>query len=169
VVQIPDRDEHRRRWSALGMADRRRIMRAVNRGEPVADRREALLAVPLARQQQRFWRRAWLIGPLLSLVFAGQGWQTVVANALVASLILGLMSLFWLRRATRSEHANLRLLGLEPEPAAPRRLRGRRGPAHGDRDAATEDDAGDEVEDGRAGMPHAQNPPKRSRSRRRRG
>lgn len=137
------------------MRERRRIMKAVNRGKALDDRRDALLAVNVARQQQRFWKWAWLMGPAVSVLFFDQGWQAVLANALVATLILGGMSAFWYLRARRSEHANLEAVGLAPSPSAA---------AH---DADEEDEADDAPD--RAGTPHAANPPKRSRSRRRRG
>lgn len=157
VTRIPDKDEHRRRWSALEVRDRRRIMKAVNRGQRLDDRAEAVIAVGVARQQQRFWSRAWIIGPAISVLFAREGWVAVAANAVVAGLILGAMSWFWYRRASRAETANLDALGIRPESS----------PGRSDA-AASEADGPDAPEDGRAGMPPAQNPPKRSRAKRRR-
>ncbi|MBW3659424.1 MAG: hypothetical protein KY457_12350 [Actinobacteria bacterium] len=135
------------------MSDRREVMRAINRGVALDDRPRAALAVGVARRQQRFWQRAWLIGPLVSLIFLGQGVTAFLANAAIAVLILGGMSLFWYRRAARAEQANLEVLGLRT----------------GDPDAkaasATAAPPGD-VPD-RAGTPHAANPPKPPRRKRR--
>lgn len=106
MARIPDRDEYQRRWRALEFADRRRILRAVNRGEALTHRKEAALAVALARKQQRFWSRAWLFAPLLGLFSYQQGVVAVALNAAVATLALGAAAWFWLRRARRAEATN---------------------------------------------------------------
>lgn len=149
MTRLPDEAEHRRRWAALEISDRRRIVRAVNRGERLEVRKDATLAVGLARKQQRFWARAWLLGPVIALVFARDGLVPYLANALVAGLLLGGMSWFWHRRAKRAERENLDVLGLAPR--------------HDDAAPAPTADA----EDDRAGTPPVQNPPKRSRAQRR--
>lgn len=113
MVRIPDRDEYQRRWRQLDFADRRRILRAVNRGERLTARREAALAVALARRQQRFWSRVWLFAPLVGLLNYRAGIVAVVVNAALATLVLGAAAWFWHRRAARAEQANL-------EAAAPR-------------------------------------------------
>lgn len=152
VAQLPDPHEHRRRWGALELADRRRISKAVNRGRALTDRREAALAVNVARSQQRFWSRAWLLAPAVSLLFFGQGWQAVAVNAVFATLVLGGMSLLWYRRAARAEQANLEVVGVTAGTSRPHRSADAPPPAS---------------EDQRAGTPHTANPPKRSRARRR--
>lgn len=108
---MPSREEHRRRFAALPTAERRSIVRAVNKGRAVERRKHAPLAVGVARQQQRFWRWAWLAGPLIGLVQLGSGWQAAVLNAAVGALLMGGVSAFWVRRAHRAETANLERLG----------------------------------------------------------
>lgn len=153
MVKLPDEDEHRRRWAALPVGERRQVMRAINRGVALDNKQHAVLAVRLARKQQRFWSRAWIVGPLVSLLFLTQGIASFLANAALATLILGVMSWFWYRRAARAAQANLEVLGLAPDD-------GRTSPASGP------DDGPSDVPD-RAGTPHAANPPKRSRRKRR--
>lgn len=111
MARIPDRPEFQRRWGAMTAADRRRILRAVNRGQVLQDRRDAALAVVLARRQQRFWRSAGFLAPVIGLVVAwltGRGADTAVllGNAAVGSLVLGAMALWSLRRARRAEEGN---------------------------------------------------------------
>ncbi|MDX1659099.1 MAG: hypothetical protein R3343_09795 [Nitriliruptorales bacterium] len=109
MAKIPDPEQYRRAWSQLGLKDRRRIVRAVNRGEALDKRKEAALAVATARRQKRFWSKAWLFGPVGALftLLSEASWQIYLANAVVLTLIMALMSWFWLRRANRAEDANL--------------------------------------------------------------
>ena len=107
MAKIPDREQYRRQWAELGLKDRRRIVKAVNRGQALDNRKEAALAVATARNQQRFWSKAWLMGPIGALFTIGSGWEVYVINALLLTLIMGAMSWFWLRRARRAEEINL--------------------------------------------------------------
>jgi hypothetical protein len=109
VASIPDRDEHRRRFAALDFADRRAIVRAVNRGQLVEKRKHAPLAVVVARRQQRIWRWGWLAGPLIGLTQLGIGWEAAVVNAIIGTMLLGSLARFWYLRAARAEAANLAL------------------------------------------------------------
>jgi hypothetical protein len=111
VAKIPDKAEHQRQFAGLEVGDRRAIIRSVNRGRAVDQRKLAPLAVGVARRQQRFWRVAWLLGPLVGLTSLFGNSELVVAllNAGVATLALGLMSWFWYSRARRAELANLEL------------------------------------------------------------
>jgi hypothetical protein len=109
VATIPDRDEHRRRFMALPFAERRAIVRAVNRGELVEKRKQAPLAVVVARRQQRIWRWGWLAGPLIGLTQLGIGWEAAVVNAVIGTMLLGGLARFWYLRAARAEAANLAL------------------------------------------------------------
>lgn len=111
MPRIPDAKDFNRQWSGMGASDRRRIVKAVNRGEQVESRREAALAVVLARRQQRFWRVAWLLGPVISLVVSwvldlGGGGVQFVANALLGAAVLMGMSVWFNRRAKRAEELN---------------------------------------------------------------
>lgn len=103
---IPDPEAHRRAWRRLDWRTRRRIVRAVNRGRALDKRREARLAVGVAEGQQRFWRWAWLLGPVAALFVLDEGFGVYLANAAFATSILGLMSWFWFRRASRAEALN---------------------------------------------------------------
>jgi hypothetical protein len=113
MVRIPDPVTFQRRWRELDVSGRRRIMRAVNRGVALDDRAEAALAVVLARRQRRFWRTCGLASPIVGIIVAlltGRTGTTPVlllANTVVASLGVGLLSLWWFRRAIRAEERNL--------------------------------------------------------------
>ena len=111
MPRIPDEDEFRRLWSQVSTKDRRRILRAVNRGEVMERRKEAALAVVMARRQQRFWRFAWLLGPVLAFplafVLGIDALAQQVAYALLGGGILLVMSAWYSRRARRAEEGNL--------------------------------------------------------------
>lgn len=109
VPRIPDDEMFQRRWRALEHADRRRIIRAVNRGRQLDDRSDAALAVVMARRQQRFWRYAWLIGPAIVLgtsAFSETTVESLLLNLVLSIAILGAMAVFWRRRAARAEELN---------------------------------------------------------------
>lgn len=109
MAKIPDKAEHRRRFAALGFTERREIVRAVNHGRPVSKRKHAVLAVGLARRQQRLWRWGWVAGPLIGFAQVGAGWQVALTNTLIATAVLSLLARFWYVRAARAEAANLAL------------------------------------------------------------
>lgn len=105
-----ERRERQQRFARLDAGERRAIVKAVNRGNPVAIRKHAPLAVHIAQRQMRFWKWSWLIGPAVGLIQVNQlGWVAAVINALVASAFLGAMSGFFYLRARRAEVANLAL------------------------------------------------------------
>lgn len=111
VPRIPDSEEFTRLWSQVAARDRRRIVKAVNRGWQLESRKEAALAVVLARRQQRFWRVAWLLGPVIALLVSwaiglGDGVVQLVANALLGAAVLMGMSVWFSRRAKRAEELN---------------------------------------------------------------
>ena len=110
MPRIPDQDEFNRLWGQVTMADRRRILRAVNRGRLLESRKEAALAVVLARRQQRFWRYAWLLGPVLALPLALllgiEGTGQIAVYAAFGGAVLLAMSLLYTRRAARAEELN---------------------------------------------------------------
>jgi len=109
VAKIPDKAEHQRRFAALDFAQRRAIVRAVNRGQVVDVRKHAPLAVVLARRQQTLWRWAWLMGPAIGAFYLRSGWELALANTLFSTLVLGAVARFWYLRARRAEAANLAL------------------------------------------------------------
>lgn len=110
MPRIPDKDEFNRLWSQVAASDRRRILRAVNRGQLLDSRHEAALAVVMARRQRRFWRFAWLLGPVMAVPLANvlgiEGLEQQVAYALLAAAVLLAMSVFYTRRARRAEELN---------------------------------------------------------------
>jgi hypothetical protein len=111
AARVPDRQEHRRRFAALDVAERRAIIRSVNKGQAVDKRKHAPLAVGVARQQQRFWRWAWVVGPVIGLVQLRSGWQIALINGALGTIFLVGICWFWISRAKRAEEANLGLLG----------------------------------------------------------
>lgn len=111
MAKIPDKAEHQRQFAGLEVGDRRAIIRAVNRGKAVDERKLAPLAVGVARRQRKFWRVAWVLGPLVGLttLFGDTDLMLALLNAGVATFALGLMSWFWYSRARRAEVRNLEL------------------------------------------------------------
>lgn len=111
MAKIPDKAEHQRQFAGLEVADRRAIIRSVNRGKAVDQRKLAPLAVGVARRQQKFWRVAWVLGPLIGLtsLFGNADLTVALMNVGIATVSLGLMSWFWYSRARRAEALNLEL------------------------------------------------------------
>lgn len=111
MVQIPDKKEHARRFAELPLADRREIGRAVNRGRAVEKRAQAVLAIGVARRQQRFWRWAWLLGPIIGIVqLPFVELEAALFNLVFGTLVLGGMSAYWHWRARQAEAANLQIV-----------------------------------------------------------
>lgn len=143
VAKIPDQNENRRRFAMLEMADRRAIIRAVNRGEVMEERKLAIIAVGVARRQQRFWKRAWLLGPavgILQPLFPDVTLAAAAINTAVTTALLVLLSWHWHRRALQAEARNLERVGasrIDPGPRAGggRARRRRHLPGHGRGDA----------------------------------
>ena len=114
VAKIPDKAEQQRRFMALEITDRRRIIRAVNRGQVVDDRKLAVIAVGVARRQQRFWKWAWVLGPVIGMVqsfFPDVSIEAAAVNSLVATGLLLLLCIWWFTRAKRAESLNLEKAG----------------------------------------------------------
>lgn len=109
MAKLSDREEQRRRFAAMGFKERRGIVRAVNRGQMVDNRKDAPIAVMLAHRQMRLWRWAWIIGPVISLIYLREGWQVAVVNSLFSIMVLGAIGRFWYLRAQRAEAANTAL------------------------------------------------------------
>lgn len=100
-------------FSRLDRGQRRSILRAVNRGQALPDKRSAELAVGIARRQQRFWRRAWLLGPIIAVIqasFTPIGVQETLLLAAWGTLLLGMMAFWWWSRARRAEELNVAYL-----------------------------------------------------------
>jgi len=111
------KDDARRlnaRFAELDRADRRAIVRAVNRGIAMDKRRDAELAIGVARRQQRFWSRAWLLGPAIAVfqvAITPIGWQEGLLLGAWGALLLGMMAAWWWTRARRAELENLKVAG----------------------------------------------------------
>ena len=117
MAKIPTAQEHASLWAKLDVKDRRRILKAVRRGEALTNRREARIAVGVARQQQRYWRWIWLLGLAIGLAVIPE-WTAVVLNSLLGGLLMGFLSMHRIRKARACEAANLERLGVRP--AAPK-------------------------------------------------
>jgi hypothetical protein len=125
VAKLPDRDEQQRRFMALDPGQRRAIVKAVNRGKAVDVRAHAPLAVGVARRQQRFWRWAWLFGPVsLVIQLALVPIEQALVNAGIATIAIGLVSLFYFRRARQSEQLNLAIVEGRRAPGGDKRKGG---------------------------------------------
>lgn len=163
MAKLPDKAEHQRQFAALDFAARRAIVKSVNRGKPVENRRHAPLAIGVAMRQIRFWRWAWLVGPgigLVQLIFAPP--EVALTNAVLATAILFVMAWVLTRRAQRSIASNTSIMEgrIGPPPS-----RGRSGPASHSKSGA--DDADDETaSDAEANRPRP--PAPRGKKRRKR-
>lgn len=154
MARIPDKHEHQRRFMELDLKERRAIARAVNRGQAVEKRSHAVFAVGVARRQQRFWRYAWLLGPLIGLVqIPFVELAAAMINLAIGTVVLGGMSAYWLWRARQAEAANLAIVegrrggggsgggsGSKAAPSGHIPGEKKRTPATSDTDADTGDD-----------------------------
>jgi len=125
MAKLPDKAEHQRQFAALDFADRRAIVKSVNRGKPVEIRRHAPIAIGVALRQIRFWRWAWLVGPaigLVQLIFAPP--EVALTNAVLATAILFVMAWILTRRAQRSIAANTSIVEGRIGPPPSRRRAG---------------------------------------------
>jgi MFS family permease len=105
---IPEGQAFSNAWRALDRPARQRVRRAANRAQPAENKKEAALAVAVARGQQRFWRFAWLLGPALAaLLLFTEPWQTVLVNILLATLLFAVLRFLFVRRARLAEAVNL--------------------------------------------------------------
>lgn len=96
-----------RAWERYDKADRRRILRAVNRAQPLDDPAEAALAVVFAQRQRRLWRRWWFVIPTVGALFAFPlGLEAVVGNLVAGLALVGLLAVFFIWRANRALAAN---------------------------------------------------------------
>lgn len=106
VVRLPEKAAFDKKWRSMTWGQRREVLRTVGRGQAMRKRSDARLAVMAARQQQRYWKWAWVIGPVVSLMLI-PNWVAVVVNAAVISAVTGAFAFWKYRRATESEAANL--------------------------------------------------------------
>ncbi len=109
MVRLPDQAAFDKKWRSMTWGQRREVLRTVGRGQAMRKRSDARLAVMAARQQQRYWKLAWLLGPVVSLLLI-PNWIAVLVNAVLISAITGAFAWFKHRRARESEQANLERL-----------------------------------------------------------
>lgn len=107
MPSIPDEATYRETWSSMDFSHRRTIVKAVNKGRACETREDAAIAVVVARRQQRFWKYAWLMGPLVALIQVGEGLAAYLVNAALATIIVGGMAWWKLRRVRQAEDSNL--------------------------------------------------------------
>ena len=116
MARIPDKETYQRAWSGMAFRERREILRAVARGQAMRRRKDARLAVATARQQQTYWKWAWLIAPVVSLISI-PNWAVVAVQGVLLSGLMGGYAWHRIRRARQAEEANLaRLDGRTPPP-----------------------------------------------------
>lgn len=107
--KVPSPAEHARLWAGLEFRDRRRILRSVSRGQGLENRGDAKVGIGVARQQQRYWRRVWVFGPIMGLALVPD-WIQVAVAAVLGTALMGGLSAWRLRRARVAEQANLERL-----------------------------------------------------------
>ena len=119
MARIPDKETYQRAWAEMTFGQRREILRAVARGQAMRRRKDARLAVYTARNQQKYWKVAWLIAPLVSL-FALPDLLAVAIQAVLLGAITGTFAWYRISRARKAEEANLaRLDGTAAPPPRP--------------------------------------------------
>lgn len=103
----PAYERYVRVWSRMDRADRRRVMRAVNRMHALSEPAEAALAVEFAKRQRRMWIRWWWVLPVLSgLLALPRGWEAGLVNAAFGAFFVGLLAAAFAWRAGKSMALN---------------------------------------------------------------
>lgn len=104
---LPTAEQFRKEWDRLDKDGRRRVRQCANRAQPAPNRREAALAAAMAVNQQRMWRWAWLLGPVvIALLRVPDGWQVMLANFGLGLVIFGLMAKYFSYKAHKAERVN---------------------------------------------------------------
>jgi hypothetical protein len=99
----PAYERYLKTWARMDRADRRRVMRAVNRMQAMPNPAEAALAVEFAKRQRRMWIRWWWVLPVLSgLLASTRGWEAALINAAFGAVFVGLLAAAFAWRASRS-------------------------------------------------------------------
>jgi len=109
--RIPTPEEHARLWGKLDFKERRRILKSVNKGNGLETRKDARVGIGVARQQQRYWKLAWLFGPAIGVVRIPD-WTQVAITAFLGAMLLGALSVYRYRNAVQAEKANLARIGI---------------------------------------------------------
>jgi hypothetical protein len=104
-------ERYKKSWARMDRADRRRVMRAVNRMQPLEDPAEAALAVMFAQRQRRMWIRWWWVLPAVNGAIGWPGgWQMVLVNIVIGGVIVGVFVSLFVWRAGRSAKVNREVL-----------------------------------------------------------
>lgn len=115
--QLPAGGDFRAQWASLDREGRRRVRRAANRARPAGNRKEAGLAAAMAVNQQRMWRWAWIVAPVvLALLRIPDGWVAVVANLAAGVAVFGFMAWAFTRRAAKAEAINYEVFAGKSPP-----------------------------------------------------
>jgi hypothetical protein len=111
IAPDPSFERYAKAWKRYDRTDRRRIMRAVNRMQPLDDPAEAALGVLFARRQRRMWTRWSWIYPLIPAAIAiPRGWEAVLVNLLIGGVAMVLFASAFTWRAKRSERIQLEVI-----------------------------------------------------------
>ena len=95
----------RDRLRALPPDRRQQLLRSIRRGQPVADERDAVLAVSAARRQQRTAQYSWLVVPAITFALWAVG-SLPVTVAIIGTIIAGYVATLVLARSVRAERIN---------------------------------------------------------------
>jgi hypothetical protein len=107
-ITVPDGAEFRQRWQRLDRAGKKRVRRAVKRGEACDKRSEAALAAVVGRQQRLAWLITWpVVAILVALPTSPQGPLAVLVTLAVATVVYAPFALWFHRRARRAVARNL--------------------------------------------------------------
>ncbi len=94
-------------WSAMDRADRRRVLKSVNRMQALEDPAEAATAVWLANRQRRIWVRWWWVFPLLGgLTAAPRGAVAIAVNVGIGAVFIAGLAAAYAWRARKSMELN---------------------------------------------------------------
>lgn len=112
-IRVPDSAEFRQRWQRLDRAAKKRVRRAVNRGQACEKRSEAALAVVVGRQQRIAWLVTWpVVAVLVALPSIPEGPVAVLVTLVVGTVVYAPFALWFHRRARRAVQRNLEFFEL---------------------------------------------------------
>lgn len=119
-ITVPDPTEFRQRWQRLDRAGKKRVRRAVNRGQACERRAEAALAVVVGRQQKTAWLITWpVVAVLVALPQIPVGLAAVGLTLVVGAVVYAPVALWFHFRARRAVERNLAVV----EPRGAKRSR----------------------------------------------
>lgn len=104
---LPSGEQFTKEWDRLDKVARKRVRQCASRAEPAPNRREAALAAAMAVNQQRMWKWAWLVGPVvLALLRFPDGPQVMLLNFGLGLVVFGLMAKYFTWKARKAERVN---------------------------------------------------------------